>query len=191
MNARKTDTENPSPGEATQNDESTGTTAGASLEEQLQAAAAERDANYDRFLRTQAELENYRKRAQKEAAETSRYQAMPIVRELLPALDNLSRAIAAADTTDKAELVKGVQMVAAQLDSILAGHSVVPIQAVGQPFDPNLHEAVQQIPSADQPPMTVLDEVERGYMLHDRVVRPSKVLVSTAMPASPKGDGED
>ena len=184
MNARKTDTENPTPNDAVETDTS-GSGAELSLEEQLQAALAERDANYDRLLRAQAEFENYRKRVQKESQEASRYQAMSMVRELLPALDNLGRAIAAADATDKEELVKGVQMVASQLDAILAGHAVEPIEAVGQPFDPNLHEAIQQLPNAEHPPMTVLDEVEKGYRLHDRVVRPSKVIVSREMPDDP------
>ena len=186
MNARKSDTEDRAAGETVQSGppvpSDSADQAEHSLEERLQAAADDRDANYDRFVRTQAEFDNYRKRVQKEAEETRRYQALPIVRELLPALDNLGRAIAAADTTDKEELVKGVQMVAAQFDAILASHSVVPIEALGQPFDPNRHEALQQVPTDEQPPLTVLEEVERGYLLHDRVVRPSKVIVSAELP---------
>jgi molecular chaperone GrpE len=152
-----------------------------SLQDQLDAARGERDANYDRFLRAQAELENYRKRVSREAEENSRYEWLPVARELLPALDNLRRAIAAGETTNNTEeLLRGVQMVAAQIEEALARHSIVPIEAVGQPFDPNMHEAVQQIPSAEHPPMTVLQDVERGYKLHDRVVRPTKVIVSAA-----------
>ncbi len=188
MNTRKSDIEDPSASETAEDSslEGAGPDAATDLpiDEQLQAAKAERDANYDRFLRTQAEFENYRKRVHKETEENSRYEAIAFVRELLPALDNLSRAIAAADGTDKEELVRGVEMVATQFDAILASRSVVAIDAMGKPFDPNLHEAVQQIPNAEHPPMTVLEEIERGYLLHDRVVRPSKVIVS-AEPAAP------
>lgn len=153
------------------------------LEEQVQIAAAERDAYYDRWIRAQAELENYRKRVQKESEQARQYQALPVVRALLPALDNLQRAVAAAESAGQGgELVDGVRMVVRQFDEILRQHSVQPIEAVGRPFDPNLHEAVQHVPSAEYPPMTVLEEIERGYTLHDRVVRPSKVIVSSGPP---------
>ena len=155
--------------------------ADASLREQLEAAKAERDANHDRWVRTVAEFENYRKRAQRESEQERQYQAYAVLRDLLPGLDNLQRAIAAAETSKNAdELVRGVQMVAKQFEEVLARYSARPIDAVGKPFDPNLHEALTQIPSADHPPMTVLQEVEKGYTLHDRVLRPSKVIVSTA-----------
>ena len=166
-------------------------TENSSLEEQLQAAIAERESNYEQFKRAQAELDNYRKRVQKEHEQIRLYQTLPLIRDQLPGLDNLQRAIQAAQKSGNVdELVQGVQMVAAQFEDILAKHSVQPIEAVGQPFDPNLHEAVQQMPSADQPAMTVLDEVERGYVLHDRVIRPSKVIVSCALPEEGPADTE-
>lgn len=153
--------------------------------------AAERDANYDRWLRAQAELENLRKRTQREAEETRKYAALSLVRDLLPGLDNLSRAIAAGQTTNRDELIQGVELVYRQLSDALARHGVVPIDAAGKPFDPNRHEAIQQVPSAELEPMTVLEEAERGYMLHDRVVRPSRVIVSSVPPqtAPESGDG--
>ena len=154
-----------------------------SLESQLAAAQSQRDANYDRFLRAQADLENYRKRAQKEAQDVRQYAALQIVRELLPGLDNLGRAIEAARKTHNVdELIQGVEIVARQFEDILTRCGVVPICAEGEPFDPNLHEAIQQVSSAVHPPMTVMGEVERGYMLHERVVRPSKVIVSGGPP---------
>ncbi len=147
----------------------------------LAELAAERDAANDRALRSQAELENYRKRVQRERDEERRYAALPLVQDLLPGLDNLQRALdAARHTDDLAAMLQGVEMVAAQIDEILSRHGAKPIVAVGEPFDPNLHEAIQQMPSAAHPPMTVIDEVERGYTLNDRVVRPSKVIVSVA-----------
>lgn len=158
---------------------------GGTTEQLLEAVVAERDAYHDRWMRATAELENYRKRVQKEAEENRLYGAITLVRDLLPALDNLHRAIAAGKSSSNInDLLQGVEMVAKQIEDVLASHSAVGIDAVGSPFDPNLHEAVQQMPSSEHPPMTVLEEVERGYRLHERVVRPSKVIVSTSPPES-------
>jgi molecular chaperone GrpE len=158
-----------------------------SLKDQLEAALAERDANYNLYLRAQAELANYRKRVQKEAEEMRQYQALPVARDLLPALDNLHRALAAAETSGNVQdLVNGVRLVAKQIEAALGRHEVVPIEAAGKPFDPNLHQAIQQIETREHPPMTVVQEVERGFTLKDRVVRPATVIVST----SPSNGGE-
>src|SRR5262245_24856143 len=156
-------------------------------EEQLQAAVAERDALLQKWLLAVADLDNYRRRVQKEAEQERRYAVLPLARDLLPALDNLHRALEAAKNGgDVKQLVQGVQMVAKQFDEILARHAVVPIHATGKPFDPNLHQALQQVPTPGKPPMTVLAEYERGYTLHDRVVRPSTVIVSA--PAAEAGE---
>lgn len=158
-----------------------------SLEDQLQKLSDELNAARDQLLRSQADLENYRKRVQRERDEERRYAVLPLVRDLLPGLDNLQRALdAARHTDDLAAMIQGVEMIEAQFHEVFARHGTTPIPAIGEPFDPNLHEAIQQIPSADHPPMTVIDEVERGYILHDRVVRPSKVIVS----AAPRGQSE-
>lgn len=155
-----------------------------SLREQLEAAVAERDKNFENWKRAQADLENYRKRAMKEADEIRKYCVLPLVRDLLPGLDNLQRGIEAASASSNVEeLVQGVGMVMKQFEDILARHAAVPIEAVGQPFDPHRHEAVQQVPSNEHPPLTVIAEIERGFMLHERVVRPSKVVVSSGVPA--------
>ena len=155
----------------------------ASLREQLEAATLERDENRNKWLRAEAELDNYRKRVQREAEELRKYQILPLASELLPGLDNLGRAIAAAETSKNIEdLLTGVSMVARQLEDILSRHAVKPIDAQGQPFDPNLHEALGQVPSADFPAMTVVQELEKGYTLHDRVVRPTKVFISSGPP---------
>lgn len=152
----------------------------------LQAAIAERDENWNRYLRSQAELDNFRKRSQRERDEERKYAVLPVVREILPIIDNLQRAVDAGKQSESADesssLLTGVSMVLQQFEETLGRFQVQPIAAVGEPFDPNRHEALQQIPTADHPPMTVLQEVERGYILHDRVVRPSKVLVSAALP---------
>ena len=158
--------------------------ADAGLREQLEAARTERDSHRDSWLRTQAELENYRKRVQKEREQDFLFRALPLAGDLLPVVDNLRRAIAAAEQSQNVdELRQGVEMVLRQFEEALAKHSISPIEASpGQPFDPNFHEAIQQIPSADHPPMAILQELERGYRIHDRVVRPSMVIVSSGPP---------
>ncbi|MGQ9576447.1 MAG: nucleotide exchange factor GrpE [Thermoguttaceae bacterium] len=157
----------------------------AKLQEELQAAR-------DRELRARAELDNYRKRAAREIAEQLRYAQLPLIRDVLPVLDNVKRAVdAARKTHDAAGLLEGIELVARQLQGALERHHCTPIQALHAPFDPNLHEAVLQQPSEQFPPNTVLEEVRAGYRLHDRVVRPSQVIVSTAADTSPgKGDNQ-
>lgn len=138
----------------------------------------------DRLVRTQAEVENVRKRSRREMEEARKYQNLDLVRSLIPAIDNLGRAVTAAEQNANAEnLVTGVKMVASQFNEILGQFAVQKIESLGQPFDPNLHEALQQLPSEDHPPSTVIQEVEAGYTLHERVVRPSKVIVSIAPPS--------
>jgi molecular chaperone GrpE len=167
--------------DAVQGEDQNGAAADLSLREQLEAARAERDANYNLYLRAQAELQNYRKRVQKEADEMRLYQALPLARDLLPALDNLHRALAVAETSKNVDqLLDGVRMVAKQIEAALSRHQIVPIEAAGKPFDPNLHQAVQQMHTTEHPPMTVVHEVERGFTLQDRVVRPATVIVAQA-----------
>ncbi len=140
----------------------------------------------DRLLRTQADLENFRRRVYRDQEEARKYESFRIVRDILPALDGLQRAVASAEQTgDLQNLLEGIRMVSQQFKDILKSHSAEPIEAIGKPFDPNEHEALTQIPSADCEPMTVLQVVEMGYRLHDRVVRPTRVIVSSAMPNAP------
>jgi len=149
----------------------------------LDRIKAERDQNLDKFQRVTAELENFRRRAQREAELSARYSSLPLIRDLLPAMDNVARTIQAAEQTGKLDdLIQGLQMIIAQFDQIFGSHSAKPIAAVGEIFDPNLHEALQQVPTDEHPPMTVIQELERGYIMHDRVIRPTKVLVACALP---------
>ncbi len=135
----------------------------------------------DKLLRSHAELENFRRRMQREADDQRRYESLRLVRDLLPGFDGLQRAIQSAEQTgDSAALLDGIRMIAMQFKDILKGHSAEPIDAVGKPFNPNEHEALTQVPSADHEPMTVLQVVETGYRLHDRIVRPARVIVSCA-----------
>ncbi|HEY0982239.1 nucleotide exchange factor GrpE [Schlesneria sp.] len=149
--------------------------------EQLQAALAERDQYKEKWTRTLADLENFRKRIYREMDDERKYQSLPLLKSLLPVFDGLDRAVfAASQSKNFDDLLNGLLMTIKQIDGALAGHGAKAIVAEGQPFDPNLHEAVSQVPSKEYPPMTVINDVERGYTLHDRVVRPSKVIVSTA-----------
>ncbi len=158
--------------------------AGDSAEGVLSALQTERDQFFDSWRRVQAEFDNYRKRQAREAEQTAKYAAVPVIRDVLPGLDNLRRLLEAAQKGGQLEeLTKGVELTLKQFESVLEKNYARSIPGVGTPFDPNLHEAISQAPSAEHPPMTVLMEVERGYTIHDRVVRPSKVIVSTA-PAS-------
>ncbi len=141
----------------------------------------------DQFLRLRAEMDNFRKRSNRERDEERKYAGLRLIADLLPAIDNLKRAVEAGKNADSENslLLQGVEMVTRQFDEILERNGAKPIDAVGQPFDPNFHEALQQIPSAEHPPMTVLQEYEKGFQMHDRVIRPSKVIVSSAPPVEP------
>ena len=152
-----------------------------SLRAKLQEAEMKREEYLDLAQRTRADFENYQKRMQRDLATERRFAQLPLAASLLPALDNLERAIAAGEQAgEKGPLVQGVAMVQSQLLDILRRHGITRIDAEGQPFDAHLHEAVMQRPSKDKPPMTVLQVLEQGYMIHDRVLRPARVIVSAA-----------
>ena len=159
---------------------------------EVEALRAETAELKDRILRSQAELENFRRRSQKESLEAMKYSSMPVIRDLLPGIDNLQRALGAAEQSgDTQNLVEGIKMVVTQFVEALKSHSAIPIEPEGQPFDPNLHEALTQVPSADHEPMTVLQVIESGYKIHDRVIRPAKVMVSCAPPEPAAEDATD
>ena len=142
--------------------------------------AAELATANDRALRLHAEMQNLRNRTSREIADERRYAALPVLRDLLPVIDNIDRAIEAAEKAGEAEnLLAGFRLVRQQLTTILSTHQAVPIEADGQPFDPNIHQAILQQPSPDAPAGTVTMVTQQGYKLHDRVVRPSQVIVSS------------
>jgi molecular chaperone GrpE len=146
------------------------------FEQDPRALAQERDKYQDLYLRTQAEFDNYQKRNRRELETERQYALTPLARELLPIIDNLDRALAAAK--EAGPLIQGVRLVQTQLLEALKRHHIRPIEAVGKPFDPNQHEAVMQQLAADKPPNTVLQVLEQGYTYRDRVLRPAKVIVS-------------
>ena len=142
-------------------------------------AASELASANDRLLRLQAEMQNLRNRTSREIADERKYAALPVVQELLPVVDNIDRAIEAAEKAGEAEnLLAGFRLVKQQLHTILARHHCEPIEAEGQVFDPNFHQAILQQPSADVPAGNVMLVAQTGYKMHDRVVRPAQVIVS-------------
>ena len=142
----------------------------------------------DRALRAQAELENYRKRARRELEDERRYATLPLLRDILSVVDNLQLAIQAAEQhQDNAGLLEGVKLVSRQLIELLKQHHCQEIEAENTQFDPHSHEAVLHEPSEQHPAGGVTRVTRSGYRLHDRVVRPSQVFVSSgAPPTAPK-----
>jgi molecular chaperone GrpE len=155
-----------------------GTAAGPSPGDALADAQRQRDEYFDQLQRTRAEFVNYQKRAKTQADSDRTYAVGSLARDLLDALDNLERATEALKATAPAGVVEGLAMVHKQLLATLAKHGVEPIDALGQPFDPNQHEALVQQPDATRPEGTVVAELGKGYRIRDRVLRPSKVAVS-------------
>jgi molecular chaperone GrpE len=148
-------------------------------EEQINKLRADLEDASDRVLRAQAELDNYRKRARRELEDERRYASMPLLRDLLPVVDNIQRAIDAAEKSPQASaLLDGIKLVSQSLVGVLSKHDCKKIEALGQPFDPAFHEAISQQPTADHEPNTVTLVAQDGYTLYDRVVRPSQVIVS-------------
>ena len=137
----------------------------------------------ERLLRLQADFENFRKRAQREKDEARQFANQSLIEKQLPILDNFEMALAAAKDADPA-LRDGVQMIYDQLLGILRDSGVETSDATGEDFDPNLHEAISQQESTDAEPGTVVEQVQRGYRLHERLVRPARVVVAKAPEAA-------
>lgn len=137
----------------------------------------------EQWVRTLADLDNYRKRTERESRETKRYALVEPMRDLVGVVDNLERALAAGGSVDDLKL--GVRMTLQQLVDVLKSHGVRDISAAGTPFDPSMHDAVARFEDASVSAPTVAEELQRGYVLHDRLLRPA--LVKVAMPVSLAG----
>ena len=148
----------------------------------LKAAEQKADEYYDRLLRTSAEFDNYKKRTTREMRDVVRYANEKLLKELLSVVDNLERAIISAqqDNAEDDALLEGVRLTLNEIEKILERHNVQPVKALGEPFDPNFHQAMMQAESEDQPVNTVIQEMQKGYVLHDRLLRPAMVVVSKA-----------
>ena len=162
-----------------------------SLRQQLETKETEAKNYYERLLRQAAELENYKKRSSRERDDAIRYANESLLKDLLPVVDNLERAIAHASGGGNGKpLVDGVEMVLRGLADALAKHGVIPILALGQPFDPTKHEAMTQVETDDHEPNSVVEELHKGYMLRDRLLRPALVSVAKAVETREKKNQE-
>lgn len=152
---------------------------------ELDTIIAERDKYKEQLYRTAADLENFRKRARRDAEEALRRGKEDTVREFLPVIDNLQRAVDAAEgATDVAAVVQGVQMVLRGFDDVAGRLGVARVPALGQKFDPTVHDAVQQLPTAEHEPGTVMAEVMPGYTMGEKLLRAAMVVVARPAPSS-------
>jgi len=146
----------------------------------IKEQALKADEYWDKLLRLQADYDNLRKRVEKEKADFVKFANEEIIAELLNVLDDLERAVDLAETKhqDLPAFLKGVEMILAHLYELLKENGIKPIEALGKTFDPNFHEALMQVEDKDMPDHTVMEELQKGYLLNDRVIRTSKVKVS-------------
>jgi molecular chaperone GrpE len=157
-------------------------------EEKIAALETEKAETKDRMLRIAAEFENYKKRARKEMSDAEAKAREAVLRDMLEVADNLDRATAATGgATDLQSVQQGIALVLRLFASKLERYDVKPVEAKGKPFDPRLHEAISQVPSADVAPGTVISELQKGYKLGERLLRPASVVVAVAPPAPPPG----
>ena len=164
----------------------------AELEARVAELETKEKETYDRLLRTTADLDNFRKRTRREMDQAKTEARARTLLEMLPVVDNLERAVAHADTaTDSKAIADGVNLVLRQFAQAFERLGVTPLEAVGKPFDPNVHEAVSQTASADHPPGTVVAELQKGYTIGDRLLRPTLAVVSTAAPAESDSDDDE
>lgn len=147
------------------------------LKDELAAREKEARENYDRYLRAAAELDNYRKRAARDRADIIKYGKEDLIKDILPFLDSLDRALEHKDTQDAQAFRDGVALIQEQLLCCLKKHGVERIESVGADFDPNVHEALMQMESPDHEDNQVVSEMEKGYLLNGRLIRPSRVCV--------------
>lgn len=159
----------------------------ANLKEQLAREAARAEELWHRLVRLQADFENFRRRTRAEREELLRYGSEPLVKALLPVLDNFERALASGGGEG---FVAGVEMIYRQFLDVLTREGLRPVESVGRPFDPAYHEGVEQEETTAHPDNTVIQELRRGYCFHDRVIRPAMVRVARAPASAPQAGGE-
>jgi len=155
-------------------------------QQQLAATQAEAAKNWDLYLRERAELENFRKRTQRDKEEFRIFTRKELLLEVLPVLDNLERALEHVGESGEGQgLVDGVTMTVAQFRKVIEDFGARPMVTVGATFDPALHQAMAQLETVEQPPGTVVSEYQKGYLLHDRLLRPALVVVAKAPAGEP------
>ncbi|MFA5530410.1 MAG: nucleotide exchange factor GrpE [Thiohalomonadaceae bacterium] len=170
---------------ATVNEDQAAAPEAGELQLQLEDARAKADQHWDQLLRTQAELENTRRRAERELENAHKYAIERFAQELLPVRDSLELGLSAADATASVEkLREGTELILKMLSGAMEKFGVKVVDPVGEPFNPELHQAVTMQPS-EQPPNTVVAVMQKGYTLNDRLIRPAMVVVARAPDASP------
>ncbi len=150
------------------------------MEARLESLEQEAKENHDRFLRVSAEFENYKKRAAREMGDFRKFANESFVKAMLPVVDNLDRAIESSsnDKNTNTSVVEGVNMTLREILKVFEQFGVMPFESLGKTFDPGFHQAVMQEENEDYPDNTVLNELQKGYLIHDRLLRPAMVVVS-------------
>jgi molecular chaperone GrpE len=163
------------------------------LEKEAESAKQEAQENYDKYLRVFAEFDNYKKRSTREMNDFRKYANEALLRDMLTVVDNLERAIDSSNdhAENTSSIVEGVRMTLGGILDLIEKHHVSPIESEGKPFDPQFHQAFQQEESEDHPSNTVLKEFQKGYLLHDRLLRPSMVVVSKKKETAGSEKAED
>ena len=161
------------------------------LEDRVEELQDQRDQFEERMMRVAADLENFKKRAKRNEEELEKYGSKSLVSDLLPTIDNLERALEHAKNSEEANIIDGVEMVVRQLHQQLGKHGVEPFDATGESFDPERHEAIQQVETSEHDSGEVLEQFQRGYMIHDRLLRPAMVSVAKQVEASTPEDETD
>jgi len=149
-------------------------------QQEIEKLKLQADEHHQRLLRAQADFDNFRRRTRQEKEEFAKYASLKVVEQLLPVVDNFERALAAGkDSNDYDALIKGVDMIFRQLDQVLAAEGLTRMETVGQPFNPEFHQAVMQVESDEHEEGIVVEELQKGYLLKDKVLRPAMVKVSS------------
>lgn len=161
------------PGKAKEADEIT------ALSQELARQQEESKKYYDLYLRSLAEMDNFKKRSARDKEEYSKYAALPLIKKLLPVIDDLERALTQFNSSQDLEaLSKGVEMISRNLQELMKSEGVERVEAMGKPFDPEYHQPLLVEESGEHPENTIIEELQTGYTLHGRVIRPSLVKVS-------------
>lgn len=152
------------------------------IQRELESARQETKETYDRFLRISAEFENYKKRSTREMDDFRKFANQSLIKEMLAVVDNLERALISSNGNSSVDkcMTDGVNLTLREILKVFEKFNVKPIESIGQPFDPNFHQAMMQEETDDYPENTVITELQKGYMIHDRLLRPSMVVVAAS-----------
>ncbi|MBT8373731.1 MAG: nucleotide exchange factor GrpE [Deltaproteobacteria bacterium] len=152
------------------------------IQGELESAKQETRETYERFLRISAEFENYKKRSAREMDDFRKFANQSLIKEMLAVVDNLERALISSNGNSSVDkcMTDGVNLTLREILKVFEKFNVKPIESIGQPFDPNFHQAMMQEETDDYPENTVITELQKGYMIHDRLLRPSMVVVASS-----------